>query len=319
MDLIQKLIEVFTRSALEAVLIVFLGLSILLLIMLFITNRRLRSELTNPSWIAGKLHAWSAFAGRSVRAPGAKSARADLLRVKLYVDHANFFRNWRNMVEDGAHVDTLDWAKLPEVVLGALKPMPIAIQRQVIYCGTNIYVSFHEDEYYDLLTKIRSEKERSPFPLTVELDEIERWRRENTRLIDEITRELPFKFGFLVFPFARYTPGNLRNSTFRPNGVPPAREKLVDTSLCADLIADAIGDVYDLALVFSADVDYSPAIHLVQDEYKKSVGVVGLKGAAGGALGEICRLKIDLNEKDNGKPRYEAMRRPVPADQQTTL
>jgi hypothetical protein len=228
-------------SALVAMLIAFLSLSILLSITLIVTNRRLRSELADPAWIARKLHAWSAFAGRSVRMPGGKNARTHLLRVKLYVDHANFFRNWRTIVEAGAHVDTLDWAKLPEVVLGALKSNPIASQRQVIYSGTNIYVSFNEDKYYDLLVDIRNGKERSPFPLTIELDEIERWRRENTRLIDEITHELPFKFGFLVFPFPRYTPEHLRNTAFRPNGVPPAREKLVDTSLCTDLVADAVG------------------------------------------------------------------------------
>lgn len=272
--------------------------------------RRLRSQMSRRAWLGEKINAWSTFAGRSVRAPGNKGTRQSLLRVKLYVDHSNFFRYWRNLVEGSAPVDTLDWPRLPETVLGAVKNLPLAQGKQVVYCGTNLYFSFHEDAYYDLLVDIKTGKEKSPLPLDIEIEEIERWRGENRRLFDEMTQKLPFQFGFFVFPFARQIPSSLRNTTFRPNGVPPTREKLVDTSLCTDLIADAVGDLYDVGLVLSADIDCSPAIVLVQEEYKKPIGVVGIRGTATGDLSKVCSFGIDLNEKVNGVPRYEAMRRP---------
>jgi NYN domain-containing protein len=307
--------ELIAHAALACLLLVLSG-SCLALAM---SNRRLRSEFQRPAWLAQRINAWSTFAGRSIRAPGARSAQQHLLRVKLYIDHANFSRYWRDIVERGAHVDTIDWPRLPETVLAAVKDLPVANGRQVVYCGTNLYVSFNEDKYYDLLAAIKNGSEKSPFPLAMEEKEIEEWRRENKDLIAEVINKLPFQFGFFVFPFARQVPDNLKNASFRSNGVPPAREKLVDTSLCTDLIADAAGDVYDAALVFSADIDHSPAIILVQEEYKKSVGVVGLKGSAAGALSEVCRFKIDLNERVGAGRRYESMRRqPSNGQRQTT-
>jgi hypothetical protein len=290
-----------------AIVLFLLGLLLILCIVLFRRNMRLKSEMENPIWVGQKLHAWSSFAGRSIRTPGA-SAREHALRVKLYVDYSNFFQYWRSIVEGAEHVDTLDWTRMPGTVLEAIKDQPIAQNRQVVYCGTNVYVSYLKDDYYDLLIDIKNGKEKSPYPLKVEVDEIESWRRENRARTEEVTRKLPFQFGFIVFPFARQTPEGLKNATFRADGVPPTREKLVDTSLCTDLIADAVGDLYDVALVLSADIDHSPAITLVQDEYKKVVGIVGMKGTARGPLSNFCKIKIDLNESKNGVPRYESMR-----------
>lgn len=281
-------------------------------------NRRLRAELASPTGRAARLHTWSTFAGRSVRAPEGKSARKHLLRVKLYIDHSNFSQYWRTIVEGGAHVDTLDWARLPETVMAAVVSVPIAKDRRSVYCGTNLYVSYNDDAYYDLLINIKNGSEKSPYELKIDVEEIESWRRENKTLIKEIFEALPFRHGFMVFPFQRQSPMGLQNATFRRNGVPPVREKLVDTSLCTDLIADAVADIYDVALVFSADIDLSPAIQLVQNEYNKQVGIVGLKGTATGDLANVCNFSVDLNQNVGGKPRYEGMRsRPDPASSQT--
>jgi len=303
-DILFSAVSTFERG-------LYYGIGLLLIVSLatmLVSRRQLKREMESPRWINEKLHAWARFSARSVRAPGFKSARENILRVKLYIDHANFFQYWRSIVEGAEHVDTLDWSRLPATVLEAVKDL-YAEGKEVVYCGTHLYVSYLQDDYYDMLLDIKSGKTKSPYPLKMEVKEIEEWRRENRARVDEITRKLPFQFGFLVFPFVRQTP-DLGNATFRADGVPPTREKLVDTSLCTDLIADAVGDVYDLALVFSADIDYAPAITLVQDEYKKSVGVVGIKGTARGPLSTFCKLKIDINETKNGAPRYEAMRLP---------
>ncbi len=48
-------------------------------------------------------------------------------------------------------------------------------------------------------------------------------------------------------------------------------EKGVDVNLAIQMLLDAIDDKYDIALLFSADADFSPAIEYIVNKLKKSV------------------------------------------------
>jgi uncharacterized LabA/DUF88 family protein len=249
--------------------------------------------------------AWSNFTSRVSRA---LTVDPKLLRVKIYVDHANFIRSWRERVEGGKKADTIAWGLLPATLLATVGRLPLANGREVIYCGTNLYVSYHNREYYDLLVALKDGKQPAVIPLAIDRSKIEDWRQENDRLYDEMTRHVRYQLGYTVNLYDRFLPYPVQLADYGADGVPLAREKLVDTHLCTDLVADAACDVYDVAIILTADKDFRPPVNFVQAEQKKAVALAGFAKAVESELAGECQFKINLEDMVDGRPIYSDMR-----------
>jgi uncharacterized LabA/DUF88 family protein len=227
--------------------------------------------------------------------------------AKVYIDHSNFTKNWKRVINNDAHSLERDiiWSKLPELLLGETRRWLAESRKEppaLVYRGTNVYGTLFEEEYFELLDNMlrleRSAPEKLPLKIYFQKETVERWRQENEAQRAELA-QLQNEFGFLVFTIARRTPrlDRLGSSNFTVGGIPIAPEKQLDTLVTTDLIADAMYDVYDIAFLISEDSDFCPAVEFVQDTRNKHVVHVGF-GTHSNDLRSKCRLRIDLAGKD---------------------
>jgi uncharacterized LabA/DUF88 family protein len=242
--------------------------------------------------------------------------RADRIQLaKIYIDHSNFTKNWKRVVNNDAHSieRNILWSKLPELLLTETRRWLAESRKQppaLVYRGTNMYGTLFEEEYFELLEgMLRLEKstpEKLPLKIYFQKETVERWRQENEAQRAELSA-LQNEFGFLVFTILRRTPryDRLGSSNFTVGGIPIAPEKQLDTLVTTDLIADAMYDVYDIAFLISEDSDFCPAVEFVQEMRNKHVVHVGF-GAHSNDLRSKCRLRIDLTGKDQLYRRMQA-------------
>lgn len=87
--------------------------------------------------------------------------------------------------------------------------------------------------------------------------EDDRGRHALTDLLDE----LEHRPGFFVHRFNRRA--NTRECPHCTQVIAYTEEKMVDTSLVADLITYAVRDAFDIAVVFSGDLDLAPGVNAV--------------------------------------------------------
>jgi uncharacterized LabA/DUF88 family protein len=188
----------------------------------------------------------------------------------------------------------------------------------LVYRGTNVYGTLFEDDYFTLLeTMLRMEQtapNKLPLPIRLRKETIERWREENAAHKLELMRAIRQEVGYTMVPIFRRTPreDQLASCNFTSGGIPIAPEKMLDTHIATDLIADATFDVYDIALLLSEDSDFVPAVEFVQDLRNKHVVHVGF-GGHGSDLRAKCRHRIDLSRdrafKRMQRPRAAAAER----------
>lgn len=246
------------------------------------------------------------------------------LHVKIYVDCSNLLREWHKLDKGG----TVDWDLFPRLIMEALSGWPEHKDRVITYRGCNVYGSYFNEEYYDLLEKMNAgtaKKMALPYqphkrskiveeitanaksdakPEGAALDalavkalaeEIAQWRKENAVERELLVGALNRKLGYTVFPVERRTPPSLRATTYTSDGVPIAAEKRVDTAFCTELIADAVYDLYDIAVVVSADEDFVPPIDFVVKELGRQVVQVGNRSLSN-IIRESCSGSIDLQD-----------------------
>ena len=242
--------------------------------------------------------------------------RADRIQLaKIYVDHSNFTKNWKRVINNDAHSVERDiiWSKLPELLLAETRGWLAESRKQppaLVYRGTNMYGTLFEEEYFELLDSMlrleRTAPEKLPLKIYFQKETVERWRQENEAQRVELTA-LQNEFGFLVFTILRRTPRHdrLGSSNFTVGGIPIAPEKQLDTLVTTDLIVDAMYDVYDIAFLISEDSDFCPAVEFVQEMRNKHVVHVGF-GPHSNDLRSKCRLRIDLAGKDQLYRRMQA-------------
>jgi uncharacterized LabA/DUF88 family protein len=317
-----------------------------MVLILFVRSRRLAARLvalSNPRHVLfqsvlaargsragmGRPLVPISITGKSrIDAPAAiRSAEAQprtALHVKIYVDCSNLLREWHKLDKDG----TVDWDLFPRLIMEALAGWPEHKDRVITYRRCNVYGSYFNDEYYDLLEKLNAgsvKRQALPYQpnkrakrieelaaqtkadasadraaldaqVAAELaDEIARWRVENARERDLLVGMLNRKLGYTAFPVERRTPPSLRATTYTSDGVPIAAEKRVDTAFCTELIADAVYDLYDVAVVVSADEDFVPPIEFVVKELGRQVVQVGNRTLSN-IIRDSCTGAIDLQD-----------------------
>lgn len=246
------------------------------------------------------------------------------LHVKIYVDCSNLLREWHKLDKEG----TVDWDLFPQLILGALSAWPEHKDRVITYRGCNVYGSYFNDEYYDLLERMNAgtaKKMTLPYQPTKRAriaqeivanskgdakpdgaaldalvakalgEEIAQWRKENAADREALVGQLNRKLGLTVFPVERRTPPSLKATKFTSDGVPIAEEKRIDTAFCTELVADAVYDLYDVAVVVSADEDFVPPIDFVVKELGRQVVQVGNRTLSN-IIRDSCTGSIDLQD-----------------------
>ncbi len=292
-----------------------------LLFQTIVGARQLRAAMGRPVALQspagkGQVDAVAALAGIS----------RPTLHVKIYVDCSNLSIDWGKL--DGRR--PVDWDIFPRLVLEALAARPEYMDRIICYRGCNVYGSYYEESYYDLLVALNEgtakkapvafrayKKGRLSLPSDGSAEtvlpnpqsgdtptgtgaadkiiaaEIAAWRAENAGIREVLLGGLNRQLGYSVFAVQRRTPQSLPTATYTSDGVPIAAEKQVDTRFCTEMIADAVFDIYDVAVVVSADEDFVPAIEFVTRELGRQVIQLGHK-AFSRSIREHVSGHIDL-------------------------
>lgn len=227
--------------------------------------------------------------------------------VKIYIDHATLTQTWKDL--DPAN-SAVEWGLLSQTLLYASGRLPMCKDRLLVYCGSNVYGSYFADAYYDLLLaqndpatastmilpafrphrKSQLRQELAPsFPATMAnreaaltdavnkevAKEIEKWRSDSRHDRDELLDGIRKHFGYVTFPVER--PATvLRTANYTADGIPFTKEKGVDNRIATDLVADAVCNIFDVAIVVASDADFVPPIQFLVNELGKSVIQVGL-------------------------------------------
>lgn len=135
-------------------------------------------------------------------------------------------------------------------------------------------------------------------------------RHALTDLLDELER----RPGFFVKRYNRRS--NSRDCPHCGQAVHYTEEKMVDTSLVADMILLAVRNAYDIAVVFSGDLDISPGLDAVHSVGKKTwiatFGTSGLsRSLTRAAWGHIDLLE-HIDEFSYGDLAQDAPTLPAP-------
>jgi len=229
-------------------------------------------------------------------------------QVKVYIDHSNFITTWNDVLHRGERplVHDVDWHSFPSLLLDEVATW-LAKQRKaapaLLYRGMHVYGTLFEDEYFRLLETILQLEQTAPsrlsLPIRLRKETVERWRLENEAHKQELTRAIANVAGCVTVPIYRRTPreDQLGSAQYTSGGIPIAPEKMLDTRIATDLIADATFDAYDVALLVSEDSDFVPAVEFVQEMRGKHIVHVGF-GSYSSDLRAACRHRIDLGKAD---------------------
>ena len=163
-----------------------------------------------------------------------------MLRVRIFVDHANFDRSWKDNVKNAR----MDWGKLPGVIMKRLGKMEYLSDSQLEHRGITVYASIH------------------PQPAEADL-RYEHWLRFTLDQLPGYT----VKFSTRQLQTGRCEKGHPTSQFV---------EKGVDTKIACDMLSAAIRDSYDIGVVLSNDADLIPSIECVQDVLDRRFVHVGL-------------------------------------------
>ncbi|MFT7518241.1 MAG: uncharacterized LabA/DUF88 family protein [Kiritimatiellia bacterium] len=135
-------------------------------------------------------------------------------------------------------------------------------------------------------------------------------RHALTDLLDDLER----RPGFFVRRFNRRATS--RECPHCNQQIHYTEEKMVDTSLVADMILLAVQDAFDIAVVFSGDLDIAPAIDALHALGKKAwiatFGSAGLSRALGRSAWGTINLLDNIDEFSYGELTAPTSRIPAP-------
>jgi uncharacterized LabA/DUF88 family protein len=141
----------------------------------------------------------------------------------------------------------MDWSKLPNVIMSRLREIDYLRESEMEHRGTTVYASIH------------------PRPSAADVRE-ERWLRFTLDQLPGYT----VKFSTRQLQRGKCSKGHETSHYV---------EKGVDTKIACDMLAAAIRDAYDIAVIVSNDADLIPSIECVQDVLDRRVVHAGLGDA----------------------------------------
>ncbi len=184
------------------------------------------------------------------------------MKVMIFIDNSNFFNSIRCLQDDKFQDRVIDYNKLSKFVLNFLSKNSQYINQNLFHVRTYYY----DGEYTDtLINKIKyhlssiknlPENQEEIYTLNLLLEKVNRRMDSQKRAID-IMRSFYF-FETRLKPL-QYS---------KNQGV---FQKGVDVQLAVDLVSNAYLNNYDIAVLFSGDIDLYESIKLVKSLGKQII------------------------------------------------
>jgi uncharacterized LabA/DUF88 family protein len=175
------------------------------------------------------------------------------MRVMIFIDNSNFFKSVRRLVKDKNQDRVIDYHKLNKFVLDFISKNPQYSNSKLIHIRTYYY----DGEYTDnLINKIKNHLNSIP---NLPENEEERFKinerlKRATKRLEAQKREMNRMKSFYFF---EYKLKPLQYS--EKQGV---FQKGVDVQLAVDLVSNAYLNNYDIAILFSGDIDLLESVKL---------------------------------------------------------
>ncbi len=212
----------------------------------------------------------------------------------IFIDNSNFFKSIRHLQEDKCQDRIIDYYKLNRFVLNFLSKNPQYTKENLFHVRTYYY----DGEYTDtLINKIK--QHLSSIPQTTEQQEeiaiiksiLDKALKRRAAQEKEMGRMKNFYFFETKLKPLQYS---------RSKGV---FQKGVDVQLAVDLVSNAYLNNYDIAVLFSGDIDLYESVRLVKTLGKQVIVFSNKKLMYNGMIKicdfykDICRLEDEqLNE-----------------------
>lgn len=117
------------------------------------------------------------------------------------------------------------------------------------------------------------------------------------RALTDLLKDLESCDGFFVHRFLRHSSTSVCPAC--GHAEPFTREKMVDTSIVADMILFAVRDAFDVAIIFSADLDVAPAVNAIHALGKRACvatfGRIGMSPQLNRAAWSVIDLSAHLD------------------------
>jgi len=206
------------------------------------------------------------------------------MKVMIFIDNSNFFNSIRCLQNDKCQDRVIDYYKLSRFVLNFLSKNPQYAKETLFHVRTYYY----DGEYTDtLLNKIKRHLNLIP---NIPENQQERHRINESlnkaiKRLDAQKREMNRYKSFYFFE-TRLKPLQYGNQ----QGV---FQKGVDVQLAVDLVSNAYMNNYDIAVIFSGDIDLYESVKLVKTLGKQAV-IFSHKSLMSDGMLEVCDFYKDI-------------------------
>lgn len=177
-------------------------------------------------------------------------------KVRVFIDFWNFALKWKTATKLFPQ-ENLDWARLPDAILGGLDAIPHMRNTPKELRGVKVYASTVPTDYYD-----------DPA--------ISSWKAEDRKRLEKwLSYDLDQKTSYTVditlqSERAIHCPNCHEDTSYYT-------EQGVDTKIAIDLVSFASRDLYDIAVLVTDDHDLVPATQCVQEAIDKQVIHLGFR------------------------------------------
>ena len=184
------------------------------------------------------------------------------MKVMIFIDNSNFFNSIRCLYDDRGQDRFIDYNKLNKFVLNSLSKNPQYKDQNLFHIRTYYY----DGEYTDaLINKIKKHLSSiSDLPENQEeLHKINMIFERANRQMEAQKRQMDKMKSFYFFEI------RLKPLQYSPNqGI---FQKGVDVQLAVDLVSNAYLNNYDVAVLFSGDIDLYESVKLVKSLGKQVI------------------------------------------------
>lgn len=175
------------------------------------------------------------------------------MKLMIFIDHSNFFKSICKFKKTKNEDRVIDYHKLNQFVLEYLSKNPQYKNQNLFHVRTYYY----DGEYTDnLINKIKQHTESIPETNYQELSRINRELQKAERRMTSQKREME-RLSSHYFLETKLKPlqYSRKNAVF---------QKGVDVQLAVDLVSNAYLNNYDIAVLFSGDIDLYESVKLVK-------------------------------------------------------
>ena len=174
-------------------------------------------------------------------------------RVSIFIDASNFY----HLVLKRLKIREVDF-NFEEFVKF------LANNREIIKLGKKFYVGTVREKDFRHETRKAMSNQNLLFSKLINAGD---WSIQTSKLRRRIEK---IKIDDRVLDYK-----NILNSGIKEIKYERSREKGIDVKIAVDLIAGAVNNLYDTAILISSDTDLVPAIEFIRSKYKKKVEYIG--------------------------------------------